>query len=105
MNSLPQKIVCTELMKCKLDSCSDSTFYTFLGMCCRLITLFALIFTGWNPSSFKSTRGERSEFGGQRPEDFMDEEVLVLLLYPWCNQLKSEPCVECYIVQLNLHRH
>ena len=30
---------------------------------------------GWAPSAFRSSRGSKTEFSGQKPEDFMDEEV------------------------------
>ena len=34
---------------------------------------------GWTPSTFRSSRGSKAEFSGQKPEDFMDAEVRVQL--------------------------
>ena len=36
---------------------------------------------GWTPSNFVSSKGKKSEFSGQRPEDFMDDEVRICLIY------------------------
>lgn len=33
------------------------------------------IIIGWAPSSFLSSKSKKSEFSGQRPEDYMDAEV------------------------------
>lgn len=33
---------------------------------------------GWTPTSFKSSRREKNITAGQRPEDFMDDEVILL---------------------------
>jgi hypothetical protein len=46
---------------------------------------------GWTPSTFKSSRSDRAKELQQKPEDYMDEEVIVQLTYLLCtnNALKS----------------
>jgi G patch domain-containing protein 1 len=34
---------------------------------------------GWTPSTFKSSRGDKAKEMQQKPEDYMDEEVMVLI--------------------------
>lgn len=46
---------------------------------------------GWTPSTFKSSRSDRAKEMQQKPEDYMDEEVIVQLTYLVCtnNALNS----------------
>jgi G patch domain-containing protein 1 len=46
---------------------------------------------GWTPATFKSSRGDKAKEMQQKPEDYMDEEVMVLTTYlVWINNaLKS----------------
>jgi hypothetical protein len=38
----------------------------------------SFLFTGWRPSEFKSSRGERAEKRSYEPEDFMDKGVRII---------------------------
>lgn len=45
-----------------------------------LVYITYILLLGWAPSTFKSSRNERQGAQkGQRPEDFMDEEVYYIL--------------------------
>ena len=55
-------------MQTKCVICYDCVFALSIRACTA----------GWAPSAFRSSRGSKTEFSGQRPEDFMDEEVNVM---------------------------
>jgi G patch domain-containing protein 1 len=46
---------------------------------------------GWTPSAFKSSRSDKAKEMQQKPEDYMDEEVIIRLICLVCtnNALKS----------------
>ena len=45
---------------------------------------------GWTPSTFVSSRQQKQTATGQRPEDFMDEEVSLIYQVPCVNAFLKE---------------